>query len=378
MQVIGVDPHKGSHTAVAIGSDESVIASVRIAASRRQVDRLLVFAAPWPERVWAVEGAQGVGRMLAQQLVARGERVVDVPPSLSTRVRVLSGRSGRKTDAHDARAVAVAALRQPNFAVVAAEDSSRGLRLLSDRRAQLTAARTQTVTRLHGLLAELVEGGAPQSLSAEQAATILRRIRPIGEVDVIRRELARDLLDDLRRLDAKLAANATRIAAAVHDSGTTLTEIQGIGPITAARIIGHSGNPARFPTRGHYASYAGTAPIEASSGTVERHRLSRRGNRQLNSALHGVAITQMRHPGPGKDYYERKIAEGKTRGEARRALKRHVSDRVFATLLADAQRSPGRQVGATHESSAAGQSPTANTSERSVPGLRKKATPRVA
>lgn len=304
--------------------------------------------------------------------------MVDVPPSLSTRVRVLSGRSGRKTDAHDARAVAVAALRQPNLAVVAAEDSSRGLRLLSDRRAQLTAARTQTVTRLHGLLAELVEGGAPQSLSAEQAATILRRIRPIGEVDVIRRELARDLLDDLRRLDAKLAANATRIAAAVHDSGTTLTEIQGIGPITAARIIGHSGNPARFPTRGHYASYAGTAPIEASSGTVERHRLSRRGNRQLNSALHGVAITQMRHPGPGKDYYERKIAEGKTRGEARRALKRHVSDRVFATLLADAQRSPGRQVGATHESSAAGQSPTANTSERSVPGLRKKATPRVA
>jgi transposase len=363
---------------VVIGSDENVIASVRIAASRRQVERLLAFAAAWPERFWAVEGAQGVGRMLAQQLVARGERVVDVPPSLSTRVRVLSGRSGRKTDAHDARAVAVAALRQPNLAVVAAEDSSRGLRLLSDRRAQLTAARTQTVTRLHGLLAELVEGGAPQSLSAEQAATILRRIRPVGEVDVIRKELARDLLDDLRRLDAKLAANATRIAEAVHDSGTTLTEIQGVGPITAARIIGHSGNPARFPTRGHYASYAGTAPIEASSGTVERHRLSRRGNRQLNSALHGIAITQMRHPGLGRDYYDRKLAEGKTRGEARRALKRHLSDRVFATLVADAQRSPGRQVGATRESSAAGQSPTANTSERSVPGLRKQATPRVA
>ena len=259
-----------------------------------------------------------------------------------------------------------------------AEDSSRGLRLLSDRRAQLSAARTQTVTRLHGLLAELVEGGAPQSLSAEQATTILRRIRPASEVDVIRKELARDLLDDLRRIDTKLAANATRIADAVHDSGTTLTDIQGIGPITAARIIGHSGNPARFPTRGRYASYAGTAPIEASSGTVERHRLSRRGNRQLNSALHGVAITQMRHPGAGKDYYERKIADGKTRGEARRALKRHISDRVFATLLADAQRSPGRQAGATHESSAAGQTPTASTSERSVPGLHKKATPRVA
>lgn len=153
-----------------------------------------------------------------------------------------------------------------------------------------------------------------------------------------------------------------------------MTQIAGIGPITAARIIGHSGIIARFPDRGHYASYAGTAPIEASSGTVERHRLSRRGNRQLNSALHGVAITQMRHPGPGRDFYDRKIAEGKTRGEARRALKRHLFDKVFATLVSDAQRSPGRQVGATHESSAAGQTPTANTSERSEPGLRKKAT----
>jgi len=378
MQVIGIDPHKGSHTAVAISSDEKVIASVRVESSRRQVDRLVAFAAPWPQRVWAVEGAAGVGRLLAQQLVARGERVLDVPPSLSTRVRVLSGRSGRKTDAHDARAVAIAALHNPNLVEVALEDFSRGLRLLSDRRGQLVASRTQAVTRLHSLLAELVEGGAPQSLTAEKAAVILRSIRHSTDVDVIRKELARDLLDDVKRLDAKLAANQARIVEAVSASGTTLTEIPGIGPVTAAKIIGHTGLIGRFPDRGHYASYAGTAPIEASSGAVERHRLSRRGNRQLNSALHGVAITQMRHPGPGRDFYDRKIAEGKTRGEARRALKRHLSDKVFATLVTDAQRSPGRQVGATRESSAAGQSPTANTSERSVPGLRKQATPRVA
>ena len=180
------------------------------------------------------------------------------------------------------------------LAEVALEDHSRGLRLLSDRRAQLTAARTQTVTRLHALLAELVEGGAPQSLSADKAAAILRRVRPVTDVDAIRKELARDLLDDLKRLDTKLSANADRIADAVTASGTGLTEIPGVGPITAARIIGHTGAIARFPTRGHYASYAGTAPIEASSGDVERHRLSRRGNRQLNSAIHGVAITQMR------------------------------------------------------------------------------------
>ncbi len=374
MQVIGVDPHKGSHTAVAISVDEKVIKSVRVESSRRQVDRLLAFASEWPERVWAVEGAAGVGRLLAQQLVARGERVLDVPPSLSTRVRVLSGRSGRKTDAHDARAVAVVALHNPNLVQVSVEDFSRGLRLLSDRRGQLVATRTQTVTRLHSLIAELLEGGAAQSLTADKAAAVLRGIRPVTDVDAIRKELARDLLEDLRRLDARLDANAARIAEAVTASGTTLTEIAGIGPITAAKIIGHSGVISRFPDRGHYASYAGTAPIEASSGDVQRHRLSRRGNRQLNSALHGVAITQMRHPGPGRDLYDRKIAEGKTRGEARRSLKRHITDKVYATLVADAQRSPGRQVGATHESSAAGQTPTANTSERSVPGLRKKAT----
>ena len=249
MQVIGADPHKGSHTAVAISADEKVIKSVRVESSRRQVDRLLAFAGEWPERVWAVEGAAGVGRLLAQQLVARGERVVDVPPSLSTRVRVLSGRSGRKTDAHDARAVAIVALHNPNLVEVTVEDFSRGLRLLSDRRGQLVAARTQAVTRLHGLIAELLEGGAAQSLTADRAAAVLRRIRPVTDVDAIRKELARDLLEDVRRLDARLDANAARIAEAVTASGTILTEIAGIGPITAAKIIGHSGVISRFPDR---------------------------------------------------------------------------------------------------------------------------------
>ncbi len=378
MQIIGIDPHKGSHTAVAIRADETVIKTLRVPSSRRQVDRLLAFAQAWPERVWAVEGAAGVGRLLAQQLVARGERVLDVPPALSTRVRVLSGQSGRKTDTHDARAVALAALHHPSLTVVVAEQDSHGLRLLSVRRHQLTASRTQTVTRLHALLAELVEGGAPQTLSAVTAAAMLRRIHPITDVDVIRKELARDLLADLKSLDAKLIVNHTRITQAVEASGTTLTTIQGIGAITAARILGHTGPIARFPNRAHYASYAGVAPIEASSGKVERHRLSRRGNRQLNSALHGVAITQQRHPGAGKAYYAKKIAEGKTTGEARRALKRHLTDLVYATICADAQRSPGGQVGASTKSSAAGQTPRTSTSDKSLPGLHQQATTAVA
>jgi transposase len=381
MQVLGVDPHKGSHTAAAVAPDGSVLGRTRVVSSRRQAQRLIAWAAPWPQRVWAVEGATGVGRLLAQQLVAAGETVLDVPAALATRVRVLSGQSGRKTDAHDAVAVAIAAIHHPRLRAVQAEDHNAVLRLLSVRRHQLLASRTQAVSRLHGLLAELIPGGAPKNLDADRAAAMLRSTRPTSAVDQTRKALARDLLDDVRRLDRKLEDNQADIVEAVRASGTTLTEIPGVAEITAAKILGQTGHIDRFEDRAHYASYAGVAPIEASSGAVHRHRLSRRGNRQLNSAMHGIAITQASHPGRGRDFYLRKIDEGKTDGEARRALKRHIIDLVFATVTADtqrAQRSPGRQMGATHESSAAGQSPTANTSERSEPGLRKQATPRVA
>jgi transposase len=381
MQVLGVDPHKGSHTAAAVAPDGTVLGRTRVVSSRRQAQRLIAWATPWPDRVWAVEGATGVGRLLAQQLVAAGESVLDVPAALATRVRVLSGQSGRKTDAHDAVAVATAAIHHPRLRVVQAEDHNGVLRLLSVRRTQLTASRTQAVSRLHGLLAELIPGGAPKNLAADRAAELLRSIRPSTAVDATRKALARDLVDDVRRIDRKLDANKADIIEAVKASGTTLTEIQGIAEITAAKILGQTGRIDRFEDRAHYASYAGVAPIEASSGAISRHRLSRRGNRQLNSAMHGIAITQATHPGRGREFYLRKRDEGKTEGEARRALKRHIIDLVFVTITADterAHRSPGRQVGATHESSAAGQSPTANTSERSVPGLRKQATPRVA
>ncbi len=205
---------------------------------------------------------------------------------------------------------------------------------------------------------------------------MLRSTRPLTAVDTTREALARDLFDDVCRLDRKVDANETEIAEAVKASGTTLTQIQGIAEITAAKILGQTRRITRFEDRAHYASYAGVAPIEASSGAVSRHRLSRRGNRQLNSAMHGIAIAQATHPGRGREFYQRKRDEGKTEGEARRALKRHIIDLVFATITADtqrAQRSPGRQMGTTRESSAAGQSPTANTS-RSVPGLLKQAT----
>ncbi len=180
------------------------------------------------------------------------------------------------------------------------------------------------------------------TLSAQRAARILRGIRPQGASVRLRRRLASEVLRDIRTLDRKIANLNERIEAEVEASGTTLTEIFGVGPILAAKIIGTVGNAARFPTKAHFASYAGTAPVEATSGEVVRHRLSLAGNRKLNYALHMVAIRQARSNAMGGAYYrKKKIAEGKSRKEALRCLKRRISDAVFRSLMADS-RAPSR------------------------------------
>ncbi len=150
--------------------------------------------------------------------------------------------------------------------------------------------------------------------------------------------IVREVVGDIARLDTTLAASKRRIATAVSASGTSLTDIVGIGPICAAIIIGYGGDVTRFPTKGHFATYNGTAPIDASSGDNTRHRLNTRGNRRLNHAIHIAAVTQLRHDTPGRIYYDRKIAEGKTSKEAIRALKRRISDVVYRHLVADTHR----------------------------------------
>ena len=201
----------------------------------------------------------------------------------------------------------------------------------------LVAGRTRALNRLHALLRDLLPGGVAGKLSADRAARILRSIRPKGASDRLRRQLASEVLRDVRTLDRKIADLNRRIEAEVEASGTTLTEIFGIGPILAARIIGAVGNVTRFPTKAHFASYSGTAPLEASSGQVVRHRLSLAGNRHLNYALHMVAVCQARSDARGGAYYRKMLAEGKSRKEALRCLKRRVSDAVFRSLVADLQ-----------------------------------------
>jgi transposase len=264
--------------------------------------------------------------------------VLDVPPALSARVRLLDNARSDKTDAHDARSAAVVALRHSKLRTVGLEDHSALLRLLAKRHHDLVAHRTRAVCRLHTVLCLLVAGGLPKGLSAARAASELRRIRPTDQVGIERRRLAGELLAEVRRADADLIELKARIAVAVTASSTTVADVVGVGPIMAAYLIGYSGDVRRFPTAGHYARYNATAPIEASSGPNARHRLNPRGNRQLNHALHIVAVTQVRNNTPGRAYYLRKQAEGKTRKEAMRALKRRISDAVYRQLLTDTPR----------------------------------------
>jgi transposase len=334
--LIGVDPHKASVAVAAVDEAKSeLLERASFSQDRDGLRSLERWAKRFPQRRWAVENAGGLGRHLAGRLAAAGECVADVPPKLSARVRLLSSGNARKNDELDALATALAASRNERLAAVDPEAASEVLRLLSERREDLVAERTRALNRLHGLLRDLLPGGVAGTLSACRAARILRGIRPQGASARLRRRLASEVLRDVRTLDRKIADLSGRIEAEVEASGTTLTQVFGIGPILAARIIGTVGNVARFPTKAHFASYAGTAPVEASSGEVVRHRLSLAGNRKLNYALHMVAVCQARSDARGGAYYRKKIAEGKSRKEALRCLKRRVSDAVFRSLMAD-------------------------------------------
>jgi transposase len=332
---IGIDPHKSSHTAVALDETGALLGELRVPADSSTLARLGTWAASWPQRVWAIEGASGLGRLLAQQLVASGETVVDVPAALAARTRVLQRGHGRKSDGIDARSVAVVAQHRDDLSRVAPDDHCAVLRLLSDRRDELTSERRRAVNRLHRLLRDLRPGGAPRQLSADRASRLLATIKPAGAVDIERKAMARQLIADVARIDRALIDNRRRCAEAVAASGSSLTEIFGISEVLAAKILGHTGDITRFANADRYASYAGTAPIEVSSGDQRRHRLSRAGNRSLNHALHLAARVQTMHPGPGRTHYARKQAEHKTPAEALRSLKRQLAKVVYRHLRDD-------------------------------------------
>ena len=374
--VIGVDPAKRSNTIEVIDSSETVLVTARFENTNQDYRKMRTLVKRWPDRVWAVEGATGVGLHLAQRLISDGERVLDVPSKLSTRVRAIDSGHGRKNDPTDAHAVAVVGLRTKGLREVVADVQTVAMRLLSERRRDLVRSRTQAVNRLHQVLMELIPAGAQRHLTAAKAKDLLATVRPRDVAGRARRQLAVDLIDDVAVFDRKIKAVDVRIEEAVEASGTHLTDIVGVGPVTAATILGEVGDIARFATADNFASYTGTAPIEASSGDVIRHRLSRAGNRRLNSALHIVALSNKRYDPRGKAYYERKLAAGKGSKGSLRCLKRRLSDVVFRVLIEDrAAANPGGQMGATLTASAVDQIPKVNTSDKPQPGSSSEATP---
>lgn len=247
------------------------------------------------------------------------------------------------------------------------------LRVLAGRRRALGGDHIRMVCQLHRLLLELIPGGARKSLPAARAKALLARVRPRDPAGQARRRVAAELIADLERIHQRKKAADKELAAAVTATGTSLMTLDGIGPSGAARLLVEAGDITRFPDRGHFASWNGTAPIDASSGDHVRHRLSRAGNRQINRVLHIMAVVQLRHATKGRAYHDRKVAAGKTPMEAMRALKRRLSDVVFRQMAADARdraarTGPGGHLGAATVSSAAGSDPDAGSSDKSLPG----------
>jgi transposase len=369
--IIGVDPHKKSVTFEARDSREILRATGCFPTDAGGYRLLVRYARQWPDRVWAVEGANGIGRPLAQRLLADGERVLDVPAKLAARTRVFDTGQGRKTDATDAHAIVMVALRDKGLREVSSDPELTVLRLLCDRRDELSRARAQSLNRMHRLFLELVPGGAPVKKSAAQYRKLLATVRPQDLAGKTRRRMAAEELADIEGLDARLKAMKAELKTAVLATGSHLMDIHGVGPAGAARILADVADVARFPSRSHFASWNGTAPIDASSGQHIRHRLSRAGNRRINHVLYMAGIVQLRNDTAGRRYYRRRLADGKTPMEAMRCLRRRLSDAVYRQLTADAARKnagPGGHSGASLKSSAADLTPVIGPSDKPLPG----------
>lgn len=267
---------------------------------------------------------------------------MNVPATLAARTRLLGSTKSNKTDPNDARSVALTALRHDDLREVRLVGHSEVLRLLAKHNTDIGNRRTQVVCRIHALLVGLAPGGIAKEINASDIDAFLAGLSPTDPVERVRRDLVVELLAEVRVLDAQLKSSHKRIREAVAASGTTVTELFGVGPIIAAMLIGHTGDIGRFANRDHFAAYNGTAPVEFSSGGRTVHRVSQRGNRQLNHAIHMAAICQLRQThSDGRAFFDRKVAEGKTKREAIRALKRQISNAVYRHLAADARRQAG-------------------------------------
>ena len=334
MIVIGIDPHKSTHTAVAVeASTGELLDALTVPARMSGHERLLEWArALHGERRFALEDCRHVSGSLERLLIARGETVVRVPPKLMAGSR-RSARQRGKSDAIDAAAVARAALREPGLPLARLEGASREIRLLLDHREDLVQERTRIQQRLRWHLHDLDPSFEVPAGVLDRQVWLERLSRRLGRSEQsVQVRICRELVARCRELARRANELERELAAHVAEQAPALIELPGCGVLTAAKLLAETAGVDRFRSDSQLALHAGAAPLDASSGRQQRHRLNRSGNRQLNCALHRIAVTQGRTHPPARAYLERKQSEGKSRREALRCLKRHLARTVYNTL----------------------------------------------
>lgn len=332
--VIGADVHKATHTLVAVDEVGKVVGQGVFPARREGHLRALA----WARRVcgaqvrWALEDCRHLTAGLERDLLGAGQQVVRVPPKLMGAAR-RSGRERGKSDPIDALAVARAALANPDLPVARHDEASRAMKLLVDRREDLVAERTRMINRLRWHLHEIDPDLAPPAGALDRTVVVETLAARLAGIDGLVAQIAGEVLTDIAVRNTQITALERRITALVRAESPALLEVPGCGPLTAAKIVAETAGIDRFASEAAYAMFTGTAPIPVWSGaTAGRVRLNRAGNRQLNAALHRIAITQVRLGGPGRAYYDHKRADGKTSTESYRCLRRHLARTIYNTL----------------------------------------------
>lgn len=333
MVVIGTDSHKRTHTVVAVDGNGRKLAEKTVATTPDGHLELVRWARRWRERTWALEDCRHLTRRLEADLLRAGEHVLRVPPKLMAGARQ-SAREPGKSDPIDAISVARAALREPNLPTARLEGSERELRLLVDHRVDLITDRTGHQARLRWFLVELgISEPPPRTLG--RAAVLAGLEAELANRPELSARISRDLVVRIRELTLAIDALEREIQTRIGVLAPTLLSLAGCGPLSAAKLVGETGGIDRFRSRAAFAAHNGTAPVPVWSGNIVRHRLNRGGNRQLNLALHRIAVTQLRMIGPGRDYVAHRMAAGDTKTEAIRALRRRISDEVFRRMTID-------------------------------------------
>jgi transposase len=333
MIVIGVDSHKRSHTAVAVDGTGRKLAERTVGTTSAGHLELVRWAGRFETRTFALEDCRHLSRRLSTDLLVAGERVIRVPPKLMAGAR-RSSREPGKSDPIDALAVARAALRE-DLPVATLDGPEREVRLLVDHREDLVAERTRAQNRLRWHLHELDPGSEPVARSLDRAVVLATLEDRLATVPGTVGRIARELVGRIRELTVAINDLEREIGRLVAGLAPSLLALTGCGPLTAAKLVGETAGIGRFRSRAAFARHNGSAPLPVWSGNTIRHRLSRTGNRQLNVALHRIAITQLQREGPGKTYLEHRRGQGDTKTEAIRALRRRISDEVFRRMRHD-------------------------------------------